>query len=86
MSNYNSDFLQEIKKRGFIHQSSNDINLDNKMLKKSITAYIGFDVTADSLHIGSLVPLMLLSWLEHYGHKPIALIGGGTSMVGDPSG
>ena len=86
MSNYNSDFLQEIKKRGFIHQSSNDINLDNKMLKKSITAYIGFDVTADSLHIGSLVPLMFLSWLEHYGHKPIALIGGGTTMVGDPSG
>ncbi len=81
-----SDFLNEINSRGFIYQSS-DINaLDSLMSKKKITAYIGFDITSDSLHIGSLVQLMLLNWLEHYGHNSIALVGGGTTLVGDPSG
>ena len=83
---YNSEFLNEINSRGFIYQS-NDINLlDDLMVKKSVTGYIGFDPTNDSLHIGSLVQLMLLYWLEHYGHKPIALMGGGTALIGDPSG
>ena len=84
--NYKSDFLNEISTRGFIYQSSNIEELDTLLLKKKITAYIGFDITSDSLHIGSLVPLMLLHWLDHYNHKPIALLGGGTTLVGDPSG
>ena len=84
--NYKSDFLNEISSRGFIYQSSDIEELDSLMLKKSITAYIGFDITSDSLHIGSLVQLMLLYWLDHYNHKPIALLGGGTTLIGDPSG
>ena len=81
-----SEFLREIESRGFIYQSSDIEKLDELMLKKNITAYIGFDITSDSLHIGSLVPLMLLHWLDHYNHKPIALLGGGTTLIGDPSG
>jgi len=83
---FKSDFLNEINSRGFIYQSSEIEELDNLMVSESITAYIGFDSTSDSLHIGSLVQLMLLHWLEIYGHKPIALMGGGTTLVGDPSG
>jgi len=83
---YKSDFLNEIESRGFIYQSSEIENLDNLMSKKNITAYIGFDITSDSLHIGSLVQLMLLHWLDYFGHKTIALMGGGTTLVGDPSG
>ena len=79
--NYKSDFLNEINSRGFIYQSSDIDELDNIFLKKKITAYIGFDITSDSLHIGSLVQLMLLNWLDHYGHKPIALMGGGTTLI-----
>ena len=78
--------LNEINSRGFIYQTSEIEDLDKLMARKSICAYIGFDSTSDSLHIGSLVQLMLLHWLETYGHKPIALIGGGTTLVGDPSG
>jgi tyrosyl-tRNA synthetase len=81
-----SEFLREIESRGFIYQSSDIEKLDELMLKKNITAYIGFDITSDSLHIGSLVQLMLLNWLDFYGHNPIALVGGGTTLVGDPSG
>ena len=84
--NYKSDFLNEINSRGFIYQTSDINDLDIKLSKKKITAYIGFDITNDSLHIGSLVQLMLLHWLDHYGHKTIALMGGGTTLVGDPSG
>ena len=83
---YKSEFLNEIESRGFIYQSSEIENLDNLMSNKNITAYIGFDITSDSLHIGSLVQLMLLHWLDCYGHKTIALMGGGTTLVGDPSG
>jgi len=83
---YKSDFLREIYSRGFIYQSSDIDNLDNLMSKKKITAYIGFDITSDSLHIGSLVQLMLLNWLDEFDHKTIALVGGGTTLVGDPSG
>jgi len=81
-----SEFLKEIYSRGFIYQSSDIENLDSVILKKKITAYIGFDITSDSLHIGSLVQLMLLHWLDNYDHNTIALIGGGTTLVGDPSG
>ena len=83
---FKSDFLREINSRGFIYQSSDIDSLDNLMSKKKITAYIGFDITSDSLHIGSLVQLMLLNWLDEFGHKTIALVGGGTTLVGDPSG
>ena len=83
---YKSDFLNEINSRGFIYQTSDINDLDATLCKKKITAYIGFDITNDSLHIGSLVQLMLLHWLDHYGHKTIALMGGGTTLIGDPSG
>ena len=83
---FKSEFLHEIHSRGFIYQFSDIDNLDTLMSKKKITAYIGFDITSDSLHIGSLVQLMLLNWLDEFGHKTIALVGGGTTLVGDPSG
>ena len=70
--------MREINSRGFIYQSSDIDSLDDLMSKKKITAYIGFDITSDSLHIGSLVQLMLLNWLDEFGHKTIALVGGGT--------
>ena len=83
---FKSDFLQEIHSRGFVYQSSDIGELGNLMSKKKITGYIGFDITSDSLHVGSLVQLMLLHWLDQYNHKAIALVGGGTTLVGDPSG
>ena len=83
---YKSEFLKEINSRGFIYQSADIEDLDSIMSKKNICAYIGFDITSDSLHIGSLVQLMLLHWLDHFGHKTIALMGGGTTLIGDPSG
>ena len=83
---YKSEFLREISSRGFIYQSSEIEDLDALMLKKNISGYIGFDITSDSLHVGSLVQLMLLHWFDYYGHKPIALLGGGTTLIGDPSG
>ena len=83
---FKSDFLKEIHARGFVYQSSDIEELDNLMSKKKITGYIGFDITSDSLHVGSLVQLMLLHWLDQYNHKAIALVGGGTTLVGDPSG
>ena len=86
MALYKSDFINELYSRGFVHQTTDISNIDKKMSKNKITAYIGFDATADSLHVGSLIPIMLLSWLQKYGHRPIALLGGGTTMVGDPSG
>ncbi len=81
-----SDFINEIKKRGFIYQASDIEELDKILTKNKITGYIGFDITSDSLHIGSLVQLMLLHWLDFYGHNAIALVGGGTTLIGDPSG
>ncbi len=83
---YKSEFINEINNRGFIYQSSDIEELDKLMSSKKIAGYIGFDITNDSLHVGSLVQLMLLSWLDFYGHKAIALVGGGTTLVGDPSG
>ncbi len=81
-----SDFLREMTWRGFIHQCTDEAALDGKMAARPIAAYIGFDCTADSLHVGSLVPIMMLRWLQKCGHKPIVLMGGGTTKVGDPSG
>ena len=83
---YKSEFLQEIHSRGFIYQSSDIDKLDVLMNNNVVTGYIGFDPTNDSLHVGSLVQLMLLHWMQHYGHHPIALMGGGTTLIGDPSG
>ena len=81
-----SEFLNEIKERGFIYQDTDIENLDKIISKNKIAGYIGFDITSDSLHVGSLIQLMLLHWLDFYGHKSICLIGGGTTLIGDPSG
>jgi len=86
MSAYKSDFLQVLATRGFIHQISEAESLDAKARAHPITAYVGFDATAPSLHIGNLLTIMMLRWLQKTGHRPIALIGGGTSKIGDPSG
>ena len=81
-----SDFLNEIETRGFIYQSSDIEEFDSISSNNKITGYIGFDITSDSLHIGSLVQLMLLHWLDFYGHNALALVGGATTLIGDPSG
>jgi tyrosyl-tRNA synthetase len=86
MSTYKSDFLRVLAERGFIHQVSEPEDLDARAVAGPITAYIGFDCTAPSLHIGSLLPIMMLYWMQQTGHRPIALMGGGTTRVGDPSG
>ncbi|MBP2226780.1 tyrosyl-tRNA synthetase [Azospirillum agricola] len=81
-----SDFLRTLQERGFIHQCTDLAALDERATKGPIVAYIGFDCTADSLHVGSLLPIMMLRWLQKTGHKPIVLMGGGTTKIGDPSG
>ncbi len=86
MSAYRSDFLRTLAERGFIHQVSEPEALDSLAQSSRITAYIGFDCTAASLHVGSLLPIMMLHWMQQTGHRPIALMGGGTTRVGDPSG
>ncbi len=86
MSAYKSDFLNILAERGFIHQVSEPDVLDARAVAGAITAYIGFDCTAASLHVGSLLPIMMLHWMQQTGHRPIALMGGGTTRVGDPSG
>ena len=82
---YKSEFLQVLSERGFIHQGTDLEGLDALAAKQPITGYVGFDPTADSLHVGNMVSLMLLHWLQATGHKPIALVGGATGKVGDPS-
>tara|TARA_Y100001958_G_scaffold154072_1_gene142473 strand:+ start:485 stop:1714 length:1230 start_codon:yes stop_codon:yes gene_type:complete len=79
-------FLKEFKDRGFFYQCTNENDLSNFMDKKSIKAYIGFDCTAESLHVGSLLQIMCLKLLQNHGHQPIVLLGGGTTRIGDPSG
>jgi tyrosyl-tRNA synthetase len=86
MSAYKSDFLRILAERGFIHQVSDAEGLDAKAAGGPITAYVGFDATAPSLHIGNLLTIMMLRWLQKTRHRPIALMGGGTSKIGDPSG
>src|SRR5712672_2044786 len=86
MSAYKSEFLRVLAERGFIHQISDAAGLDGKAAAGPVTAYVGFDATAPSLHIGNLLTIMMLRWLQKTGHRPIALMGGGTSKIGDPSG
>src|ERR1700720_411160 len=86
MSAYKSDFLNVLAARGFIHQLSDAAGLDARATQGPITAYVGFDATAPSLHIGNLLSIMMLRWLQKTGHRPIVLMGGGTSKIGDPSG
>jgi tyrosyl-tRNA synthetase len=86
MSAYKSDFLNILAERGFIHQVSEPDALDARAKAGPISGYIGFDCTAASLHVGSLLPIMMLHWMQQTGHRPIALMGGGTTRVGDPSG
>jgi len=83
---FRSEFLRTLDERGFIHQCSDFAGLDELALKGEAVGYIGFDCTAVSLHIGSLIQIMMLYWLQQTGNKPIALMGGGTTRVGDPSG
>ena len=85
MSAFKSDFLRTLSERGFIHQISDETGLDDLFAKETVTAYIGFDPTASSLHVGGLIQIMMLYWMQQTGHRPIALMGGGTGMVGDPS-
>ena len=85
MNSYKSDFLKILAERGFIYQTSDDDALDKLFATESVTGYIGFDATATSLHAGSLIQIMMLHWMQLTGHRPIALMGGGTSMIGDPS-
>ncbi|WP_137125274.1 tyrosine--tRNA ligase [Roseomonas sp. HF4] len=86
MSGPNSDFLRIAKERGYVHQTTDEAALDAALSKGGLVAYIGYDCTADSLHVGHLMPTMLLRLLQKTGGRPIALIGGGTTKVGDPSG
>ncbi|NBJ09764.1 tyrosine--tRNA ligase [Microvirga arsenatis] len=85
MSTPQSEFLKTLTERGFIHQCTDLAALDERLSAGPVAAYIGFDATADSLHVGSLVQIMALRWLQKCGHKPVVLIGGGTSQIGDPS-
>jgi tyrosyl-tRNA synthetase len=86
MTRHSSEFLNILATRGYIHQCSDFSGLDASATKREVTAYIGFDCTAASLHVGSLVQIMLLHWIQATGNKPIVLMGGGTTRVGDPSG
>ena len=86
MTTYKSDFLNVLNERDFIHQSSDFDGLDALAAKRDVIAYVGYDCTAPSLHIGNFLSMMMLYWLQQSGNKPIALMGGGTTMVGDPSG
>ena len=85
MTGFKSEFLKTLAERGFIHQVSDETGLDELFAKETVTAYVGYDATATSLHIGNLISATMLYWLQQTGHRPIALMGGGTSMVGDPS-
>ncbi len=85
MSAFKSDFLRIMSERGFVHQISDEAGLDALFARETVTAYIGFDPTAPSLHAGGLIQIMMLHWMQKTGHRPVALMGGGTGMVGDPS-
>ncbi|MFM8749758.1 MAG: tyrosine--tRNA ligase, partial [Rhabdaerophilum sp.] len=80
------DFLATLIERGYVHQASDFAGLDSLAARGEIVAYVGYDCTAPSLHIGHLISIMMLSWLQRTGNKPIPLMGGGTTRVGDPSG
>jgi tyrosyl-tRNA synthetase len=86
MSEYKSDLLHVLATRGYIHQISDPADLDRAAGQRRLVGYVGYDCTAPSLHIGHLLPIMMLYWMQQTGHRPIALMGGGTTRVGDPSG
>src|SRR5579863_8207720 len=86
MGPFKSEFLRSLSERGFIHQITDAAGLDARAQSSVISAYIGFDATADSLHVGSLVQIMLLRRMQQAGHRPLVLLGGGTTKIGDPSG
>lgn len=86
MTNLKSDFLRILTERGFVHQCSDESGLDALAAKGKVVAYVGYDCTAPSLHVGSLISIMMLHWLQKTGGKPIVLMGSGTTRVGDPSG
>ena len=86
MSDYKSEFLRVLSERGYIHQVSDAAALDDVAARNEIVAYVGYDCTAPSLHVGHLISIMMLHWLQQTGNKPITLMGGGTTRVGDPSG
>src|SRR5882757_2508936 len=86
MAGFKSDFMRIVHERGMVHQCSDAARLDALLQSGVRTAYIGFDCTAKSLHVGSLLQIMLLRWWQKCGHKPIILLGGGTTKIGDPSG
>ncbi len=81
-----NNFLREMQDRGYLHQCTELSKLSNICDKKSISGYIGFDCTASSLHVGSLLQIMILRLMQKHGHRPIVLLGGGTTLIGDPSG
>src|SRR5512145_390997 len=81
-----SELLTELKARGYVHQVTDEAALDRLARSEVVTGYIGFDCTAPSLHVGNLLGIMMLRKLQQSGHRPIVLIGGGTTKVGDPSG
>src|ERR1700716_3914373 len=86
MTAYKSDFLNVLASRGYVHQVSDADGLDALAAAGKVVAYVGYDCTAPSLHVGHLLSIMMLHWLQQTGNKPIALMGGGTTRVGDPSG
>ena len=86
MSTYQSELLRLLEERGYIHQITDAERLDALAARQVVPGYIGFDPTAPSLHIGSLVQIMMLRRLQQAGHKPIVVMGGGTGKIGDPSG
>ncbi|MBL0942688.1 MAG: tyrosine--tRNA ligase, partial [Alphaproteobacteria bacterium] len=85
MTSYKSDFINILSERGFIHQGTDVQGLDALLSQGCVTGYSGFDATADSLHVGHMVQIMQLKWLQQTGHRPIVLMGGATSLIGDPS-
>src|SRR3954447_512283 len=85
MQAFKSELMKVLSERGFLHQCSDPAGLDALADKERITGYIGFDATAPSLHAGSLLQIMMLRWMQKTGHKPIVLMGGGTTRIGDPS-
>ena len=86
MTSYKSDLLRLLDERGYIHQMTDADGLDALAQKQVVPGYIGFDATAPSLHVGNLVSIMLLRRLQQAGHKPVVVMGGGTTRIGDPTG
>nr|HPI62983.1 tyrosine--tRNA ligase [Alphaproteobacteria bacterium] len=86
MGQIKSPLLNVLQERGYIHQATDLEGLDQRLCTSMVSAYMGFDATSNSLHIGNLVGIMMLRHLQHFGHRPVVLLGGGTTKIGDPSG